>query len=174
MNLYRSQANFPMAGQTFEEAWQLMDENQIGRIPAAGVVYLEQAALLLEQNKHADASSALDLAVEVAQHSGLWNFREQCAALRARLTTVPAAIDQSTLIEPLTDRELEVLALLADGCSNQDIAAELVISLSTVKKHTSSVLAKLNAASRTQAVARARELGLVQVYFRPLTSPAKK
>ena len=174
MNLYRSQSNFPMAEQTFQEAWQLMDENQINRIPATGAVYLEQAALLLEQNKRADASSALDLAVEVAQHSGLWNFQQQCDALRARLTAVPAAIDQSTLIEPLTDRELEVLALLADGCSNQDIAAELVISLSTVKKHTSSVLAKLNAASRTQAVARARELGLVQVYFRPLTSPAKK
>ncbi|HEX2156063.1 MAG TPA: LuxR C-terminal-related transcriptional regulator [Actinomycetes bacterium] len=64
------------------------------------------------------------------------------------------------LIDPLTDRELEVLRLLAAGRRNRDIAQELVVSLETVKKHTSHIFAKLGAANRTQAVARARELGL--------------
>ena len=65
------------------------------------------------------------------------------------------------LIEPLTDRELEVLRLLAAGRRNRDIAAELVVTLETVKKHTSHIFAKLGAANRTEAVAHARRLGLL-------------
>ena len=66
------------------------------------------------------------------------------------------------LVEQLSPRELEVLRLLADGLSNQAIAAELVISLDTVKRHVSHVLDKLQAANRTQAVSRARDLGLLR------------
>jgi LuxR family maltose regulon positive regulatory protein len=65
------------------------------------------------------------------------------------------------LVEPLTARELEVLTLLAAGASNQAIAGELVISLDTAKKHVSHVLGKLGAANRTEAVTRARQLGLI-------------
>lgn len=65
------------------------------------------------------------------------------------------------LAEPLTARELEVLALLAAGMPNQGIAGELVISLDTAKKHVSHVLGKLGAANRTEAVTRARQLGLI-------------
>jgi LuxR family transcriptional regulator, maltose regulon positive regulatory protein len=65
------------------------------------------------------------------------------------------------LVEPLTVRELEVLRLLAAGKSNQRIARELVVVLDTVKKHVSHVLAKLGATNRTEAVARARDLGLI-------------
>jgi LuxR family transcriptional regulator, maltose regulon positive regulatory protein len=55
-----------------------------------------------------------------------------------------------------------VLSLLADGRSNQAIANELVISLDTVKRHVSHVLDKLGVANRTQAVSRARDLGLLR------------
>jgi LuxR family maltose regulon positive regulatory protein len=67
----------------------------------------------------------------------------------------------SALVEPLTEREQEVLRLLVAGASNQQIAAELVISLATVKKHVSNLLGKLGVASRTQAIARAREWSLL-------------
>ena len=63
-----------------------------------------------------------------------------------------------TLPEPLTPREQEVLRLLAQGASNQEIARQLVVSLTTVKKHVGSLLLKLAAENRTHAVARAREL----------------
>ncbi len=66
------------------------------------------------------------------------------------------------LPEPLSDRELEVLELLAAGQSNQAIAEELVITLDTVKRHVTHILDKLGAANRTQAAARARELGLLR------------
>ena len=73
---------------------------------------------------------------------------------------VPAAAVPG-MVEQLTARELEVLGLLAAGRSNQAIAAELVITLDTVKKHVTHVLDKLGAANRTEAVARARQLDLV-------------
>ncbi len=65
------------------------------------------------------------------------------------------------LAEPLTDRELEVLRLLAAGRSNQRIAHDLFVALDTVKKHVTHVLGKLGAANRTEAAARARQLGLI-------------
>ena len=68
---------------------------------------------------------------------------------------------QPGLIEPLTGRELEVLAMLAAGRSNQAIAGELVVTLDTVKKHVSHVLSKLGATNRTEAVALARESGVI-------------
>jgi LuxR family maltose regulon positive regulatory protein len=72
----------------------------------------------------------------------------------------PAGAPQS-LVEPLSVRELEVLRLLAAGLSNRQIADELVVALDTVKKHVSHIFGKLGATSRTQAVARARELALL-------------
>ncbi|MBK7318822.1 LuxR C-terminal-related transcriptional regulator [Candidatus Villigracilis affinis] len=65
------------------------------------------------------------------------------------------------LIDPLSDRELEVLRLIAQGLSNQEITQKLVVTLSTVKGHNLRIFAKLQAKSRTEAVARARELGLL-------------
>jgi LuxR family transcriptional regulator, maltose regulon positive regulatory protein len=65
------------------------------------------------------------------------------------------------LVEPLTERELEVLQLLAAGAPNRAIAEQLVVTPETVKKHLSHLFDKLGAANRTQAVARARELGLL-------------
>src|SRR5262249_27127571 len=72
-----------------------------------------------------------------------------------------AAAAPPGLAEPLTDRELEVLRLLAAGGSNQRIAHDLVVALDTVKKHVTHVLGKLGAANRTEAAARARQLGLI-------------
>src|SRR5262252_738019 len=85
-------------------------------------------------------------------------FGEQPAAAgagRAAVAAVPG------LVEQLTARELEILALLAAGTANPRIAAQLVVSLDTVKKHVSHLLGKLGAANRTEAVTRARQLGLI-------------
>ncbi|RMF04904.1 MAG: hypothetical protein D6768_02125, partial [Chloroflexi bacterium] len=65
------------------------------------------------------------------------------------------------LVEPLTDREIEVLQLIAQGYANKEIADELVISPGTVKVHTSHIYGKLSVNSRTQAVAEARKLGII-------------
>jgi ATP/maltotriose-dependent transcriptional regulator MalT len=65
------------------------------------------------------------------------------------------------LVDPLSERELEVLRLVADGLSNREIAQELVVTLGTVKKHINTIFGKLQARSRTQAIARGRELDLL-------------
>jgi len=62
----------------------------------------------------------------------------------------------------LTDRELQVLALMAEGMSNPEIAEQLVVSRSTVKFHVSSILSKLGASSRTEAVSQALKSGLLE------------
>jgi LuxR family maltose regulon positive regulatory protein len=77
----------------------------------------------------------------------------------------PAAMSQTAgvqpLVEPLSARELEVLQLIANGGSNRAIAEKLVITISAVKKHTGNIYGKLNVNSRTQAIHRARQLGLL-------------
>jgi LuxR family maltose regulon positive regulatory protein len=65
------------------------------------------------------------------------------------------------LVNPLTTREMEVLQLIAAGDSNRTIADKLFITVRAVKKHTGNIYAKLNVQSRTQAIARARQLGLL-------------
>jgi LuxR family maltose regulon positive regulatory protein len=70
-------------------------------------------------------------------------------------------VSESGLIEPLSERELEVLQLVGAGLTNREIAARLFLSLNTVKGHTRSIYGKLGVHSRTQAVARARALGVL-------------
>jgi LuxR family maltose regulon positive regulatory protein len=73
----------------------------------------------------------------------------------------PKTLPGGPLIEPLTERELEVLHLLAAGWTNQEIADKLVISVRTVKKHVENIHGKLGVSNRTQAAVRARELNLL-------------
>ncbi len=68
---------------------------------------------------------------------------------------------RASLRERLSERELEVLRLLAEGLSNREIAARLVVAETTVKKHVNHVFDKLDVTSRTQAILRARQLGLI-------------
>ncbi|WP_304590005.1 LuxR C-terminal-related transcriptional regulator [Burkholderia anthina] len=73
----------------------------------------------------------------------------------------PATADQPELLDPLTPKEIRVLQLLAEGYSNQAIAEKLFVSESTVRTHLRNINTKVNAHSRTQAVAIARKLGLI-------------
>ncbi len=65
------------------------------------------------------------------------------------------------LIEPLSQRELKILQLIAQGLSNREISERLFLALSTVKGHNQKIFDKLQVQSRTEAVAHARELGLL-------------
>jgi LuxR family maltose regulon positive regulatory protein len=67
----------------------------------------------------------------------------------------------SNPVDPLSQRELEVLHLIALGKTNQEIARQLIVSPGTVKAHTASIYRKLDVANRTEAVARARQLGIL-------------
>jgi LuxR family maltose regulon positive regulatory protein len=79
-------------------------------------------------------------------------------AVEKQPTTLPKKPD---MIEPLSERELEVLRLVAQGLTNNEISQRLVLALSTVKGHNLRIFGKLQAQNRSEAVARARELGLL-------------
>ena len=78
-----------------------------------------------------------------------------------------AAFGESARLQPeapvdaLTPRELEIMRLIGKGYSNPEIASELVVTINTIKKHTSNIYGKLGVRSRTQAIARAHELDLL-------------
>jgi LuxR family maltose regulon positive regulatory protein len=79
----------------------------------------------------------------------------------SRVQEPSPAIHPLPVVEPLTQREIEVLRLIAEGLSNREIAQRLFISLSTVKRHIATLYGKLIVNNRTQAVARGRDLGLL-------------
>ena len=68
---------------------------------------------------------------------------------------------RSPLLETLSERECEVLKLIAAGYTNRQIADQLVVSLNTVKKHTTHIYGKLGVKNRTQAIAMARDIKLI-------------
>jgi LuxR family maltose regulon positive regulatory protein len=87
--------------------------------------------------------------------------RQLLSRFRATPPVRPSPPRAELPVEPLTEREMDVLRLIAEGMSNQDIAERLFLALSTVKGHTRIIFDKLQVHRRTEAVARARELGLL-------------
>jgi len=77
------------------------------------------------------------------------------------ISTAPSYIDPTASIEQLTEREREILTLVARGASNRQIAENLYLTEGTVKNHMSNILGKLGVRDRTQAAFKAKELGLV-------------
>lgn len=103
---------------------------------------------------------------ELLQHLPASTYRDQLLAafydggsVEGKIVNRKSKIQN--LIEPLSDRELEVLGLIAEGLSNQEIAGRLFISVETVKRHVTNIHGKLGVRSRTQAVAKARALELL-------------
>jgi LuxR family maltose regulon positive regulatory protein len=139
---------------------------------ASALAMLTRALALAEPENY--VRSFLDLGKPM-QELLLWSLessalneprlRAYVSGLLSRFgTVVPVGPSQSTvdaLIEPLTERELDVLRLVAQGLSNREIGDRLFLALSTVKGHTRVIFDKLQVQRRTEAVARARELGLL-------------
>ena len=100
------------------------------------------------------------------------------AKVVARIAQLPAddpAAARQPLVVPLSDRELEVVRLLAQGRSNREIAGALFLAEGTVKNHVTNVLTKLDARDRTQAALRARALGLLVSLSRsPVTRRSRR
>ncbi len=88
----------------------------------------------------------------------LSNFNSQ---LHPVATSQEKTAPTTNLVEPLSQRELEVLQIIALGKTNQEIAQKLIVAPGTVKAHTASIYRKLDVVNRTEAVARARQLGIL-------------
>ncbi len=111
----------------------------------------------------ADATEEELAAAVRAVGEGLWVVAPSLARSLIRLRGLREFAGEESLVEPLTAREMEVLQLMAQGLANKQIALKLGISEHTVKFHLSSLYAKLNSTSRTEAVKRGLELGLISL-----------
>ena len=134
---------------TFEE-----DDEIFAALRAGAVGYLLKAC---SAEKLCESVRAAAKGASVLEPSVAARMMAELNRLSAREGRRPAQV----LPEPLSSRELEVLRLLADGCSNKEIGSRLDITEGTVKNHMTHVLGKLGVLDRTQAALRARELGLV-------------
>jgi len=168
---------------------QLFQQAEATQRPGRAVEVLVLQALALQGKRDmAQALAALDRAIALAQPEGYVRVfldegepmarllyqaqaRRNGAGYASELlsamatpgrASTPAQRPAQRLIEPLSAREMEVLKLIEAGHSNQAIAARLVISIATVKRHISTIYAKLGAQSRTQAISLGRELGLFE------------
>ena len=112
------------------------------------------------QRLRAALPEGMDVAGEAAT---LGAARALDASADAYLVATPETAGAEALVEPLTPRELQVLALVADGLSNKAIAASLGVSDETVKFHLGSVFGKLSASNRTDAVRQALRRGLISL-----------
>jgi LuxR family maltose regulon positive regulatory protein len=129
------------------------------------LVYLTEALTMAQPEGYVrtfvDQGKALVPLLRRAAHSGI--APGYVARLLSAMAASPGAGPSlaQPLIEPLSERELQVLRLIAAGLSNRKIAQKLMLAVGTVKAHTSSIYGKLGVRSRTQAEARARELKLI-------------
>jgi len=111
----------------------------------------------------ADASEDELVAAVRALGEGLWVGAPGLVKSLIRLNGRRESSSDESLVEPLTAREMEVIQLMAQGLANKQIALSLSISEHTVKFHLSSLYAKLGISSRTEAVKRGIELGLISL-----------
>ncbi|MDH2080035.1 LuxR C-terminal-related transcriptional regulator [Pseudomonas atacamensis] len=153
-----------------------------GRQLLSVMALTQKVALLLSSGREPDARKVLSQALEAAaggvyqpfdallkNHADWLRGQLQalsCNAVSQQLlthfpTAAPRPSVENSTTEQLSSRELAVLRLIAQGCSNQEISEQLFISLHTVKTHASHINSKLGVERRTQAVARAKALGLL-------------
>jgi len=151
-------------------AFQALILHELGKVQEA-LQSLEKALLLAQEECFVsvfldEGEPMVRLLNEAASHGVVPEYVGQLLASYTSPTrsSKPSRVigqDQADLVEPLSDREVEVLELIAEGLSNQEIAVQLHISLSTVKGHTTSIYGKLGVHKRTQAVATAQTLGIL-------------
>lgn len=165
-----------MALEQYDDALQLSDRLlAVAHDRIASRIELLNLQALVHDTRGDTAAAfvPLERALSLAADTGFYRiFLDEGASMRellakargilpetiARLLALPSV---QPLIDPLSSRELEVLRLIAHGLSNQAIGDRLFLALSTVKGHVASIFSKLHVERRTEAVARARELGLL-------------
>ena len=136
---------------------------------AAGAIHLARAEVLMALGRRSAARADADRAVELAHDGGDGMVLRDARALLERIPPDEPTRSGATstraggpgLIEPLSPRELEVLHLVAAARSNSQIAAELYVTVGTIKAHVHSICGKLGAANRVQAIVRGRELNIL-------------
>jgi LuxR family maltose regulon positive regulatory protein len=176
--LLLAQRKYNEAEVVLESLLKWSEENELMRSKVEILAHLSLA--LHAAGKRENAVQKLSQALILAEPEGFVRTFIESGPTMAALLRSAAAVGHSpeyvkqllkaygedvfpeTPIEPLTERELDVLRLMATGSTNAEIATELVVAQSTVKTHINRIYSKLGVTQRTKAVAKAREMGLIQ------------
>jgi LuxR family maltose regulon positive regulatory protein len=151
---FKGRGNLAQASRILEQALMLAEPGGYLRIfldeaaPVASLLRRVEPPRISPQ--YVDVLLAAFDATETGEHG-----RDGAGRMKSSSTRIQG------LVEPLSERELEVLQLVAAGKSNREIARELIVTVGTVKKHINNIFGKLEVQSRTQSVARARHLRLL-------------
>ncbi len=182
-------ARYLMRQKAWDESRRLMEEqarlgHEAGHVEYEMEIGIVRSILEKEAGRSSESMQALTQALRIGAAGGyvrvfvdegevMKNLLAQAQrstkdeALRTYITKLldafekSIAVDQSSLIEPLTEREIEVLTLIAEGCSNPEIAEKLVLSVGTVKTHVKHIYGKLGVDDRVKAAGKAREMKLI-------------
>ena len=169
----------------WDESRRLM-ENQVRLAREAGhfeyemELHIVRALMEQESGKSSVALKMLERALEIGKAGGYVRvFLDEGEEMKSLLVQIQKSrkdeyvsdllaafgkssrVDQSSLVEPLTEREIDVLKLIAEGCSNPEIAEKLFLSTGTVKTHVKHIYGKLNVDDRVKAASKAREMKLL-------------
>ena len=145
---------------------QALTHHQYGA-PGAALNLLHDSLLLASSGEYIrvfvnEGKPMRDLLSHAAERGIMPEYTHRLLAAFERGSTSITSTAAQPLIEPLSERELEILVLVADGLSNREISERLYVALSTVKGHNRNIFDKLQVKRRTEAVARARELGIIE------------
>lgn len=125
-------------------------------VQKAAVQTLEALKPLLPEEVFQAANDKNSTLTDITANAHTW-----LAQLRVQQSPKAKAAESKSDPDALSERELEVLRLIAEGLSNQEIADQLIVALGTIKAHNHNIFSKLGALNRVQAISRARELGLI-------------
>ena len=159
ITIYRETGRKQEALTVCEDTLDFIADKNWNELPPVGLIYVALAGLQADQGDYGAAQGNLDLGLGLVEPEKKPGILTLVNSVKEKLANSPT--HHQSLVEPLSKRELEILLLLAQGLSNREISEQLYLALSTVKGHNRNIFDKLQVQRRTEAVARARELGLV-------------
>jgi LuxR family maltose regulon positive regulatory protein len=159
VSMYKESDKPQEAIQVCKDTIAYIQEHHWDQIPPCGLVYVLLANLQADSGDFANAEKNMEIGRELGERVKLQSILDLANRVKEKLGNISPS--PQPLVEPLSERELQVLHLIAQGLSNREISERLFVALSTIKGHNQNIFSKLQVKRRTEAVVRARELGLV-------------
>jgi DNA-binding CsgD family transcriptional regulator len=157
--IYQETNQISMAMELCEDTLTYIKQHQWDKLPPAGMIYILCAETKSDAGKIDEANSHFEFGRRLVEPMTSPQITDLVDRVRNKLDA--SGSDSQPLIEPLSERELEVLGLIAQGLSNREIGEQLYLALDTIKGHNRRIFEKLGVRKRIEAVTQAKELRLL-------------
>jgi LuxR family transcriptional regulator, maltose regulon positive regulatory protein len=159
VTIYQQTNQLHQAMTLCEDSLAFIEQHQWDHIPPSGMVYLILAELMADSGKLDGAKTNFEIGQRLVEPMMSPRIQELLVRVEEKLGDTTRAIQ--TLVEPLSEREIEVLQLIAQGLTNRQIGERLYLALDTVKGHNRRIFGKMGVQNRTEAVLHAGEMELL-------------